>query len=885
MKDPRAVRIFRRVLRLTSAEFRTHEGAGFVRLFAELHRDAVARTGWRGGIAVLLAELPGLVRLAWITRRAAWQAARPLNHQQRKDSMFESLMRDLRSAVRALRRAPGIVAVTILTLALGVGANTAIFSFVHGILLKPLAFPAPERLVVLGEGRTDGPPGALSGTSPGSFFEWRESARSASGVAAYFPRAATLTGFGEPELLQGVVTVGGLLDVIGVRPLFGRTIEPADAEPDGEPVIVLSHATWQRLFGEDRDILGRTITFGGEPATVIGVMPPSFRFPDSSTEFWEAARFPPEFAANRDQYFLRVVARLRDGATIDQLRVEMAAAADRLQRDWAQYNTGLVINIASLSESIVGGVRGRLLLLMGAVGILLLITCANIANLLLARATSRRHEMAIRRALGAGWFRQVRQLLIESLLLSLAGAVAAIAVARLMMGLLIESQRASLPRIDDVALDPTVLAFTLAVAVAAGLVFGLAPAVHLARGSSSDLLREGGRGGERRAAGRRWLVVAELALALMLLVGAGLLLRSFSLLMRVETGLDTRGLITAQMRVPGSPPAFIAGAIERLAAIPGVHDVAVTSQIPLTGRGIGAWFNMYARPVPPGTTPPAESYRVVSPGFFETARIPLLRGRLLEETDGREGTLAVVVNEALAQRYFPESDAIGQDIYLGAPDNRLFDRATIVGVVGDTRDAGLGADALATVFIPHRLMPFWDDFAYIVRASGPTAAVLAAVRRELRAIAPGAPIRNLRTMHEIVHESVAPARTSFALLAAFAAIAVTLAALGVFGVLSYLVAQRTKELGVRLALGASPSKLRMLVMRQGLALTGAGLVVGLVGGVSLNRVIRGLLYGVTSTDFVTYAGVALLLLIVGGIASWIPARRATRVEPLAALRD
>lgn len=414
------------------------------------------------------------------------------------------------TTLRSLRRAPGIVTVTILTLALGVGANTAIFSLVHGILLKPLAFPAPERLIALGEGRTDGPQEMLSSTSPGSFFDWRASARSASGMAAYTTRGATRT-----------------------------------------------------------------------------------------------------------------------------------------------------------------------------------------ANLSLARATSRQHEMAIRQALGAGWFRQVRQLLIESLLLSLAGAVAAVAVARLMMRLLVESQRASLPRIDDVALDPTVLAFTLAVAVAAGLVFGLAPAVQLARGRSSDVLREGGRGGERRAGGRRSLVVAELALALMLLIGAGLLLRSFSLLTRVEPGLDTHGLIAAQMRVRGSNPAFIAGAIERLAAIPGVNDVAVTSQVPLTGRGIGAWFSMYARPVPAGTTPPAEAYRVVSPGFFETARIPLLRGRMLEETDGREGTLAVVVNEALARRYFPEGDAIGQDIYLGAPDNRLFDRATIVGVVGDTRDRGghsAGAD-------------------------------------------------------------------------------------------------------------------------------------------------------------------------------------------------
>jgi predicted permease len=442
-----------------------------------------------------------------------------------------------------------------------------------------------------------------------------------------------------------------------------------------------------------------------------------------------------------------------------------------------------------------------------------------------------------------------------------------------------------MPRLEEVTLDPLVLAFSLALAIGTGLLFGSVPAWQLGRARPADALREGGRGGERRATARRTLVVAELAVALMLLTGAGLLLRSFSHLTRVEPGLDASRLITVQMRVPRSSVSFITDALARLEAIPGVRSAAVTSQIPLTGRGIGAWFNMYSRPLPPGVTPPAEPYRVVSPGFFETAGIPLIAGRLLEETDGREAVQAVVVNEALAGRYFPNGDAIGQEIYLGAPDNRLFERAAIVGVVGNTRDAGLGADPLPTVYSPHRLMPYWDSFSYLVRTDASPVGVMAAVRRELRTIAPGIPIRNLRTMDEIVHESVAPARTSLTLIGAFAIVAVTLAAVGVFGVLSYLVSRRTRELGVRLALGAAPSALRMAVVRQGLGLTLAGVTLGLLGAAALNRVIRGLLYGITSTDLATYASMALLLLVVGGFASWLPARRATRVDPVTALRN
>lgn len=885
MRPALAVRLYRRALRIALGDGNSFEKESVVQVFSELHAHAVARGGWWGGLKVLLAEVPGLIRLGYQSRMEARGVSRSIQPAGEGAFMLRDVTGDLRYAVRFLRRSPGFTAIIVLTLALGVGANTAIFSLVYGVLLKPLAYPSPERLVVLGEGRTTGTPGALSSTSPGSFLDWQSAARSVSGMAAYATRSVILTGFGEPEMVQGATTLGGLLDVLGVAPLFGRTIQPADEDAAAPRVVVLSHGLWQRLYGEERDVLGRTILLGVEPAAVIGVMPAGFRFPDAGTEFWEPARYDAAFRINRDQYFLQVVARLRSGTTVEQLSTEMAAIADRLRRDWSQYNTGLVINVAPLAVTMVADVRGRLLVLMGAVALLLLITCTNIANLMLARAATRRQEMAIRRALGAGRLRQARQLLTESLLLAFTGGAAAIVVARFLTRALVESQRSSLPRVDDVSLDTTVLAFAFAVAATAGVAFGLVPAIQLSRGRSAEVLRQGGRGSPSHMTGRRLLVVAELALALMLLTGAGLLLRSFTQLTRVETGLETSGLITAQLPMQGARVQFVTDAIERLRAIPGVRDAAVASQIPLTGRGIGAWFNMYSRPVPEGTTPPAVPYRVISPGYFATARIPLLAGRSIEETDGREGTHAVVVNEALAKRFFPSGDAIGQEIYLGAPDNRLFDRATIVGIVGDTRDAGPGADPLPTVFAPHRLMPYWGSFFYLVRADGAVSPTMAAVRRELRALAPDVPLRNLRTMDEIAHDSVAPARTSLTLLGAFAAVALAMAALGVFGVLSYVVAQRTRELGVRVALGADPAKLRMLVVRQALALAIGGLSFGLLGALAFTRLLRGLLFGISNTDPTTYGAVGLLLLGVCAVASWLPARRATRVSPMTALRD
>ncbi|HEU4630001.1 MAG TPA: ABC transporter permease [Gemmatimonadaceae bacterium] len=884
-RRPLAVRLYRLLLAwLLPPRFRREFADEMALVFADLHDAATRAGGDRCGLLALGAELPGLLRLAVRARRAerAERAHRTTTAPRDRD-MVDSLLQDLRFALRSLRRSPGFTLVAVLTLALGVGANTAIFSVVDGVLLAPLPLREPDRLVAVGERVDGGAPTDFTSTSPGSFFDWQRQTRTVR-LAGFAGSARTLTGRGEPERLLGASTVGGLFDVLGVPPLFGRTITPADETPEAQRVIVLSYATWRRLFGEDRGVVGRTLTLDGASHTIVGVMPPSFRFPDTGTEFWVPSRFDAEFRANRDQYFIQVVGRLAPGATLEQARTELAVVSERLQRDWPMYNSDLRIVVRPLQETIVEGVRTRLLVLMAAVAFVLLITCANLGNLLLARASGRHREIAVRQALGAGRTRLARQLLTESLVLALAGGAAGLLVGQGFLELLLAAQATTnLPRVDEIGLDARVLLFTLGVSVAAGLFFGSLPAWQLARARSGEALRTGTRG----SAGHQWarsaLVVSELALAMVLLTGAGLLLRSFALMQRVDPGFTADHVLTFDVTRPGEDASFTATSLERIRALPGVRSAAVVSQLPVTGRGIGAWFNRLDRPLPPDVKPTGEAYRVVTPGYFATIGLPLKRGRLLTPDDRRERP-AVVINEALARRYYAGEDPIGKAIYLGAPDNRLFDHGTIVGVVGDTRDAGLGSDPLPTVYIPLAVMPGWRSFSYVVRTAGPPTAVAGAVRNVIRTLDATVPVRNVRTLDAVLAESVAPARWSTTLLGVFAGVALVMAALGVFGVLSFVVAQRTRELGIRMALGAAPSAVRRTVVRQGLRLVVAGLALGLAGAFALTRLMGSLLYGVAPTDPATYAGVAAVLVGTAAVASWLPARRATRVDPIIALR-
>jgi putative ABC transport system permease protein len=650
-------------------------------------------------------------------------------------------------------------------------------------------------------------------------------------------------------------------------------------------VVVLSHATWRQFFGADPAIVGRTITLGAVSPTVIGVMPESFRFPDGAQQFWMPSRMPAEFRANRDQYMFGVVARMKPAVTMETASAELATVSARLRTDWPQYNTKLRLGAIPLREAIIGSDQRPLYLLMGAVGLVLLIACANIGNLLLARAAGRRREIAVRQALGAGTGRIARQMLTESILLGLLGGIAGVFMGRWLLSVLVNSSTIGLPRIEEIGLDGRVLLFTLAISVLAGIAFGMLPALRLASGRAAEALRTG----VRSAGGDRWtrhvLVVSELALAVVLLAGAGLLLRSFALLQRVDPGFPIERLLTFTVSPREANPVFFQQSLDRIRALPGVRDAAIISQLPVTGRGIGAWFNMYDRPVGPNETPPAVAYRVASPDYFRTTGVPLRRGRLTTAEDRLDNHPSVLINEALAKQYWPDGDPIGRDIYLGAPDNRIFPRATVVGVVGDTKDAGLSSAALPTVFIPAAMVPMWRSFSFIIRTEVEPMTLATPVRGQIRALDASMPIRDMQSMDDILSTAVGPARWSMTLLGLFAAMALVLAAVGIFGVLSFTVAQRTRELGIRMALGAAPGAVQRMVLGQGMILAITGVVLGLGGALALTRLMSSMLYGVEATDPLTYGGVAVVLIGVAGLASYLPARRATEVSPLVALQS
>ncbi len=876
-------RAYRRLLTLVlPAAFHERYGHQMLAVFAEVDAEARASRGTFGAWRAFAAELPGVIRLG--LRERGWRSAAtdPLVHSTRTQPMWSSFQQDLGYAARALRRAPGFALVAGLTLALGIGANTAIFSVVNGVLLRPLPLPEPERVYALGE-RSPSFPGALASTSPGSLYDWQESVK-AMRIAGTSNVSGTVTGRGEPRVLAGTQSIGGLFSVLGLTPALGRGLTEADEDPAAPQVTVLSHETWRDLFNEDRGALGQVIRINGAPAHVVGVMPPGYSFLGATTDFYVPARYDAEFKANRDQYFITVVGRLAPGATIEQAKSELSTVAARLRQDWPQYNTKLEILTQPMQETVIGNARAQLYVLMGAVALVLLITCANLGNLLLARAHGRQREMAVRRALGAGQSRIARQVLTESMLLALLGGGLGVLTGKVFLRLLMAADAATnLPRATEIALDGQVLVFTLVVSVLAGLVFGSVPAWQLSRGRAQLALREGTRGSASGLVARSALVVSQMALATMLLVGAALLLRSFDLLQRVRPGVSGDGILTFGIRLPNPAPDFFPRSLERIQAIPGVHSAALTSQLPVSGRGIGAWFNPLDRTLPEGVKPTGEAYRVVTPEYFETMGIPLRRGRLFQNTDAREAPV-VLINEALARKYYADMDPLGRPVYLGAPDNRLFPEGTIVGVVGDTRDVGLGSDALPTVYIPLAVMPAWPAMNYVLRTQGEPTAFGDVSRRVIRELDPNLPLRNMQTMEAVLAAAVAPTRWSTVLLGTFAAVALIIAVLGVFGVLSFVVSQQTRELGIRLALGARPGTVRTMITTRGMRLATAGVAAGVLGALWLSRFMESLLYGVAPTEPMVYVAVGGTLLLTALAASYLPARRAMRVEPVLALR-
>jgi putative ABC transport system permease protein len=807
--------------------------------------------------------------------------------------MMTNLWYDIRHGFRVLFNNPGFAAVAVLALALGVGANSAIFSAINAVLLRPLPFKDPDRLVWVWETqpRLDKAP-----FTPADFLEYRAQNRSFESVATYFTQSLTLTGAGEPERLRGAIVTTDFFPTLGVGARLGRTFLPEEGEPGAKRVAVISDGFWRRRFGADPGAVGKDLTLNGVAFTVVGVMPPHLRYPSDSTEIWvNPLNVLPEMSVgstddvrpNRNSHWLPMVARLKPGVSVEQAQADMGAIARRLG---VEHNSDHGVRVVSLHERVVGDVRLTLLVLLGAVGLVLLIACANVANLLLARATSRRKEFAIRAAHGARRARLVRQLLVESVVLALLGCALGLLLAYWGVSLLTPLLPADLPRLKEIGLDPRVLGMTLVVSVLSGLAFGIAPALRASRVNLSETLKEGNRTAAesiRRNLVRSLLVVCEVALSLVVLVGASLLIRSFQRLQSVAPGFNPEGLLTLQVSLPsvryGTPAqqaAFFQQMTERLAALPGVQSVAVANDFPLEGDMQTSTPNVEGRRAPPNEGL-LSGLHSVSHDYFQAMGTTLLKGRAFTPADALGALRVAIINDTMAQRLFPNEDPLGKKIKFS--DDPKVPWKEVVGVVADVKHEGLDAAPFMETYLPFPQTP-WPIMAVSIRSKSDPLTLAAAARKAVSEVDPDQPVYDVKTMVQRMSELVAPRRLSMVLFTCFAAVALVLASVGVYGVMSYSVSRRTHELGIRLALGATAADVLRLIVGQGLLLTGAGVAVGLAAAFALSRLMSGLLYGVSATDPFTFVCVSLALIFVALLASYIPGRRATAVDPMVALR-
>jgi putative ABC transport system permease protein len=809
--------------------------------------------------------------------------------------MMNTLWQDLRFGVRMLAKSPGFALVAVAALALGIGANTAIFSVVNTVLLRPLPFAQPERLVtVIPRDERDGSLGDAH--SYPNFTDLRAQKQLFEAAAAYSAANSFLLGSDEPELLRGLVTSADLFPMLGVRPALGRTFTAEEDKPGAQRVIVLSDGLWRRRFNADPAIVGKSITLTSGPITVIGVMPPGFKYPVgmAKVDYWLplVPNVQPGTLTERGAVFLAVVARVRAGATLQQAQAELNRTSQQLAAAYPDSNTALGFMLRPLHEELVGDVRPALYVLLAAVGFVLLIACANVANLLLARAAARQREIAVRVALGASRWRIVRQLLTESLLLALAGGGLGLLLAMWGLDLLIAAAPQNIPRLHEAALDPVVLAFTVGVSLLTGVVFGLAPALQATKTDFNEALKEGGRsGGEglRQNRLRAVLVVAEVALSLVLLVGAGLLMQSFTRLLKVDPGFRPEHVLTADVVArsnsypkPEQRAAFFQQVLQRIAQLPGVEAAGAVSPLPLGGNFEAFSFTIEGHPPAPRGEEPSADFRITSADYFRAMSIPVQRGRAFSERDNASAPPVVIVNETFARHFFAGEDPLGRRMVVGTGAE---DRPReIVGVVGDVRHAGLDAETTPEMYVPY-LQESAGRLTIVTRArAGDAGAIAASVRQSVREVDKDQPVYNVRPMTQLLADSVARRRFNMLLLGLFAAVALLLAALGLYGVMAYSVTRRTHELGIRIALGAQTRDVLRLVVRQGMALVAVGLVIGVCAALVVTRLIRTLLFGVSNVDPLTYAGVALLLLVVTLVACLVPARRATKVDPMVALR-
>ncbi len=803
-------------------------------------------------------------------------------------SLFEPSIQDVRFGLRVLFKHPGFTAVAVLTLALGIGANSAIFSVVNAVLLRPLPYKQPAQLVRLYESLPGGGEGSVSVPN---LNDWREQNDVFTAIAAYEYSDFSLQNQDQPERVIGARVSPNLFEVLGVAPQQGRALAEGEDRAGNHRVVVLGHALWQRNFAGDPQAVGRQITLGGESYTVVGVMPESFEFPQFRTaQLWTPLVFSERMAASRGSHAYNALGRLKDGVSLERAREQMTTIARRLEQQYPDAQTGRGVRLIELQEEVVQGVRPALLMLLAAVGFVLLIACTNVANLLLARAATRRREIAIRTALGAGRLRLIRQFLTESVLLSLAGGALGLVLAQWGVDALASLAAESLPRVSGVGLDERVLGFTLLLSLVTGIGFGLAPALQISKADVQDALKEGGnavnspRGKRLRAV----LAVAEVASALVLLIGAGLLVKSFIQLQNVQTGLRPENVLTMRLTLPATKydtnqkaTDFHRQLLARVAALPGVEAVGEVNMLPVQSFGTNGTIQVEGQPPDPPERAPLVEFRAASPGYFGALGIPVVAGRNFEARDDENAPPVAVVNQTFAKRFFPNEEAVGKRIRMGET------WMSIVGVVGDVKQGGLTRAVSPEMFAPYT-RPLWpgmtQNMSLVVRAQGDPAALAPAIKREVLSVDPNQPVYSVYTMEQVLERSVSGRRLNMLLLTIFAVLAVTLAMIGIYSVMSYLVTQHTREIGIRMALGAQPRDVLRLILGQGLWLALLGVVLGAVGALALTRLMSNLLFGVTATDPLTFVVGAALLLLTALLACYIPARRAMKVDPLIALR-
>jgi putative ABC transport system permease protein len=801
------------------------------------------------------------------------------------------MFQDLRYGVRALLRNPGFAIIAVLTLALGIGVNTAIFSVVNALLLRPLPFPQPERLVWIEEVI----PVLTDRVVPGShFLDWQEHSRLLDGIAAYNPAELTLTGAGEPERLEGCRISASFLPLLGARLLVGRNFLSEEDRAGGERVAILSHRLWRRRFNADQAVVGRSVRLDDESYRVVGVLPPDFRF-FAQSEIWLPMALDHAKEHGPLIHLLRVFARLKPGVTTEQATAELDTIRQAYLSE-AHKKSPLFkgsLQITPLRDQLVGGTRRLLLILFGAVALILLIACANVANLTLARAVARQKELAIRAALGAGRFRLLRQLLVESLSLASAGGLCGLMLAWGLTTLLVKLSPpgafGEIAQLATIKIDGRALGFTLLVSLLGGVLSGLAPALQFSRPDLNASLKEGGQLGLwRRQRTRQVLLVAEVALAVVLLIGAGLLIRSFANLLNVEPGFRAENLLTCRITLPypryesdARREQFQRQLLERVAALPGVERVGATSHLPLTDYTSGVWLQREGRPGDRSQGRPPTSLGLINADYFGALGIGLRAGRLFDERDTASAPRVLILSESLARRLFPGEDPVGKRLNTGRENDPLWNE--VVGVVGDVRQRGLDQEVEPMVYAPYLQNPP-SRIMLAVRSAVAPSHLAGAVRAAVQSVDPDQAVYEMMTMEERLSDSMAARRFTLLLVGLFALLALALAGVGVYGVISYVVTGRTHEVGVRMALGAQTSDVLRMVVGQGMSLTLIGVALGLAAALALTRVMQNLLFNVSATDPATFAGIALLLAGVALIASYIPARRATKVDPLLALR-